>query len=249
MKKADELRLEALKVSESELQKKFSEADLFGSFASLKEESASILSKVEFPEMPSHGALSLLMLYLCKGKLLHKDDIARVGSYFLGENQTDWQVRHLAAQKGFWILGKGDLIPNTNLQCPSGYHMLITLDGVSPKYAAIKRVDLLNESDFEVVKKSFGSRCAHCSSKEGDNNYRDSTKTVLQKGHIDPNRALDVGNIIPLCDYCNRTYKDTYIFLPNGAVDRVNVESERVARLIIARAATIHGKDKVKSWI
>jgi hypothetical protein len=251
MTKAEQQRqLDALKVSENTLSQKYKTTDLKTTYALLKQDAKSIVDKVkEFPELPNKAAKALLMLYLFQGKLLHKDDIARVGSAGTGEEPTDWQVRHLAAQIGFHILGKGDLIPNTKLVCPSGWHMLVALDGVSPKYAAIKRTDLLNEDDFDTIKSLFGNRCAHCSSKEGNTNMRDSKITKLQKGHCDPNQALDKGNIIPLCDYCNRTYKDTYLFLPNGAIERINVESERVLRIVLSKAIGIHGKDKVLNII
>jgi hypothetical protein len=249
MKKKDRELLDSLKVSYQELSLVFSKADLSDVFASLKQEAAIILDKANLPPLPTQGALSLLMLYLFKGRLVHKDDIARVGSHYLGEEQTDWQVRHLSAQKGFYIIGKGDLIPDTDLTCPSGYHSLITLLGISPKFAAIKRLNLLSDDDFPTIKQAFDNRCAHCNSSEGKVNFRDNTITKLQRGHINPNLPLDKGNIIPLCDYCNRTYKDTYLFLSSGSIDRVNLESERVSRLLTERAVAIHGKDKVRAWI
>lgn len=249
MKKKQRELLESLKVSYEELSVAFDNADINTVFTSIKQEATGILDKAILPSISTQAALSLIMLYLFKGRLVHKDDIAKVGSQYLHEEQSDWQVRHLSAQKGWYIIGKGDLIPNNDLVCPSGYHSLITLTGISPKFAAIKRLDLLSETDFPTIKEEFDNRCAHCNSSEGKVNFRDNTITKLQKGHINPNLPLDKGNIIPLCDYCNRTYKDTYLFLPSGSIDRVNLESERVSRLLVERATAIHGKIKVNSWV
>ena len=251
MKKADERKLDALKVSEAELLAKVNSVNLKETLATIKKESASILDKVDFPDSErSQSGLTLIMLYLFKGRLIDKGDLHKVGESVLGKKSNDWQAgRHLAAQSGFYILGKGSIIPSIGLRCPSGYYILITLDSTSPKFNALKRADLLEEDDFENIKIAYGNRCAHCSSKEGEQNFRDNTITKLQKSHLDPQNSGDVGNMFPLCDYCNRQYKDTYTFLPNGAIDKVNMESERVARLVISRAIAIHGKAKVEAWL
>ncbi len=182
------------------------------------------------------------------GKFVHKDSIARVGSKYLGQDTTDWQVRHISTQDGFYILNKGDIIPGTSSICPSGYHSLICLDATSPRFNAVKRTELLSEPDFEILKGKCGCRCQHCNSKEGENNYRDGTITKLQRGHIDSEKSAEMGNMIPLCDYCNRTYKDTFVFLPNGAIDKVNLKSQRITQIMLRKMIEIHGRDQISQW-
>jgi hypothetical protein len=45
----------------------------------------------------------------------------------------------------------------------------------------------------------------------------------LQKGHRDPNKPLEIGNIIPQCQFCNRDmYKDNFVFDEFGRPTAVN---------------------------
>ena len=250
MNKEGKALLDAITIEQEELSRKFNETDFEMELATIRQEASPILDKIRrFPTLPSRQALSLIMLHSFPGKLLHKDHIARVGSRYLNEPQTDWQVRHLSTQEGFHIIGRGELVPDINLSCPSGCHMLVTLKGLSPKDVATKRTDLLNEDDWDKLKTSMDNRCWHCGSKEGNECYRDGVVTILQRGHINPNLPLDVGNMLPLCDYCNRQYRDKFVLLPNGAIDRVNYESQIIAKKAIEKIVRIHGLSEVSNWI
>jgi hypothetical protein len=238
-----------LKVLEHDLQEAFSAVNPEEVFYDLLREAGGISNQLKIPSPLSHKGLSLIMLSLFRSKLVHKDDIARVGSDFLGETPTDWQARHLSSQCGFNILNKNDVIPGTNLKCPSGWHMLVNLTELSPKYSAIKRPDCRLDMDFKDLKKSHGNRCGHCGSKEGKANFRDGTLTALQQGHINPSKPLEAGNIMPLCDYCNRTYKDDYVLLANGAIERSYIESERVAQGLVDAVRKCHGMERTLTWL
>lgn len=250
MKIDDNQQLETLMVSEIELSNVFNTTDLDAVLLSIKTEAAPILSRIrQFPNFPSHDALGLIMLFLFKGKFLHKNYIARVGSQFLKEKQTDWQIRHISTQEGFFILNRGDFIPETHLKCPSGWHMLINLTDISPRYLATKRANLLKTKDFEIIKLSFKNCCATCGSEEGEINRMGGATTVLQKGHCDPNNPLEIGNIIPQCDYCNQTYLDDYYFLPNGSIDKPNYQSDRVINSHLTNMIRAKGKNDIQKFI
>lgn len=237
-----------LKVSEDELSSKMSslsEEELLEIYRSIKQEAAPILREVKFPNYPSQNALTLIMLYLFKGRLIHLKFLASVGSKVRGKPQTNWQVRHMASQGGLWILVKGDRLPNSDLYNPSGYHMLVSLEQINPKYLVLKIPGLLNIEDFNVIKTLFGNRCSLCGSKEGDVNFKDATITKLQKGHINPNKPLEKGNVLPQCDYCNRTNKDKFIFHTNGSIRGPNYENKAIAKKELLKIKDLYGRDEI----
>jgi hypothetical protein len=45
-----------------------------------------------------------------------------------------------------------------------------------------------------------------------------ATKTVLQKAHMDPNKPLIAGNIIPQCQKCNRADRNRWVYDEKGRV-------------------------------
>ena len=70
-------------------------------------------------------------------------------------------------------------------------------------------------------------RCATCGSKEGEQHrYWKNTKTILQKGHMDPSKPLEPGNIIPQCEKCNRADRNYWIYDEKGRV--VGIANEKV---------------------
>ena len=43
----------------------------------------------------------------------------------------------------------------------------------------------------------------------------------LQRGHKDPEKSLRISNIIPQCQFCNRSYKNDFTFDDKGRVRAV----------------------------
>jgi hypothetical protein len=93
----------------------------------LEEEHATYLAKygVSFPARDTVKALWLVFLRKYKGKLVHKDTISSFVNTVNPNAGKDQQVRHLAAD-GWFILNKGDRIPDGDGTVPSGYHVLVT---------------------------------------------------------------------------------------------------------------------------
>lgn len=127
------------------------------------------------------------------------------------------QARHLGAQKGWYILSgtRGD---NASNSLKAGEYHLVSLEKFYPGFTAERRVDTLGD-DWEALKKAYDYRCACCGSQEGKpHRYWKETKTVLQKGHKDPSKPLEAGNIIPQCEKCNRPDRNYWIYDDKGRV-------------------------------
>ena len=100
-----------------------------------------------------------------------------------------------------------------------GEYRLISLEEAYPGFNSQRRVDLSSPDYWEQLKAAYGYRCACCGSKEGEPNFNwPDTITVLQKGHMDPTKALGPGNLIPQCVKCNQPARDFWIFDDKGRV-------------------------------
>lgn len=65
---------------------------------------------------------------------------------------------------------------------------------------------------------AFGNRCATCGAVAGEPDPRYGRDRVqLQQGHRDPSKpSSDRLNIIPQCQFCNRQYRDDFVFDEKG---------------------------------
>lgn len=71
-----------------------------------------------------------------------------------------------------------------------------------------------------------------CGSIEGrPHNIRKNETTQIQKGHMDPSKPLEMGNIIPQCQICNRPDRDRWIYDNTGRVIAV-ADSEDEKRVV-----------------
>ena len=76
-------------------------------------------------------------------------------------------------------------------------YKLITLESSYPGFTGQKRVENISGDYWEDLKRAYNYRCATCGSKEGEPNYNwPETITKLQKGHMDPSKPLEEGNVI-----------------------------------------------------
>jgi predicted restriction endonuclease len=128
------------------------------------------------------------------------------------------QARHLGAQKGWYILSGGRRDINEE-KIPRGSYKLVTLEKPYPGFNLDRRRTNFDKKDFEKLKKEYNYRCATCGSKEGEPHYHwPNTITTLQPGHMDPNKPLELGNIIPQCAKCNRPDRNRWIYDNKGRV-------------------------------
>lgn len=177
----------------------------------------------------SNKSLWLAVLYLYMDREVHKDEISQIAQRDIPDAGADQQVRHL--KRDGWSIGDKPGVHKLNPYRPSAEFV---------NEGSRKRARL-EANSFSEIKEAFGSRCATCGAREGfpDPRYGDE-KVKLQQGHQDPHGAGDdKKNIIPQCQFCNRTYADDYVFDDKGRVRAVaNVRpvqraSESVQRKVL----------------
>ena len=178
---------------------------------------------VTLPAIDSCKRAQLIYLYYFKGKAVHKDAITNFVLSLYPEASGDQQIRHLGAQDGFNLYYNGELFLGEKVT--RGYYLL---DGLtSPKQAWLlkknARKNNLRANDFEEIKKNFGHKCATCGALEGEPHRTTGRIVKLQRGHMNPNLPMQIGNIIPQCEYCNQNvYKNDFIFSPDGYPSSIN---------------------------
>lgn len=154
----------------------------------------------------NNKAAWLAMLWHNKTREIHKDEIAAIVRRDIPDAAADQQIRHL--KRDGWNIGTRP-----------GWHKLNPYSP-SPEFLnthARKRMRLGADS-FDAIKQAFGARCATCGAREGQPDPRYGQDTVdLQRGHRDPHgEGDDPDNIIPQCQFCNRSYKSDFVFDDKG---------------------------------
>lgn len=183
---------------------------------------------INLPKRKSAKLLWLIYLRRYMGILVHKDTISLFVKTIIPTAGQDQQVRHLAAD-GFYILNRGEKLQNSEQKVPSGYHILITLETPRPDYIfkQLKRIGRVGANDFNDLKVIYDFKCATCGAEEGKpHRYFPQTKVLLEQGHQDPNKALNLDNTIPQCQICNKYYLDKFIFDDKGRVKGINPHSK-----------------------
>lgn len=179
------------------------------------------LSDSEIVAQMNARELQLVFLYKYRRKLVHKDLISAFVRKHIPDAALDQQVRHLGTQYHWNILNKGAKIPDEDEKVPSAYHYLVSIDQPNPTLLLdeLKRKGRLAATDFDDLKVVYGYCCATCGRKEGSTDERNGDiPIVLQQGHMDPSKALDLSNTIPQCQYCNQVYGDDFCFNEYGRV-------------------------------
>lgn len=168
-------------------------------------------------------ALVLIKLYQNYKKVVSKSDLTDfVKLYYPGINDVQ-QGRHLAAQKGWYIISKtrGDIL-SEKYKLQEGDYLLHSLDEPYPNFTEERRSLEMEDETWESLKKFYDYRCATCGSVEGEPNiHYPSTITKLQMGHMDPNKPLVLKNTIPQCDKCNRPDRNYFVYNKKGRVIKI----------------------------
>ena len=165
---------------------------------------------------------ALTLVYLARGypavQTVSKSELTQFMRQYVPDVNDVQQARHLAAQSGWYILS-GTRKDGRDMNIQPGEYRLISLEEAYPGFNSQRRVDLSSPDYWEQLKAAYGYRCACCGSKEGEPNFNwPDTITVLQKGHMDPTKALGPGNLIPQCVKCNQPARDFWIFDDKGRV-------------------------------
>jgi len=169
---------------------------------------------VKLPKGSSNNRLVLEYLYAREGQWVKKSELIAG----IGYTGPDLQApRHLGYKEGYNI--------ESDRQSPISYR-LTSIINLHKDYALNRKKDQV--TGWDALKKAFGYRCATCGSKEGEPCYPYPAKVCrLDKGHMDPNKELVDGNVIPQCTQCNGMYKNDYIFDSKGRVKDINRNANR----------------------
>ncbi len=167
---------------------------------------------------------ALVLVYLAQGypktKTVTKTELTNFLKKHFDDVNDVQQARHLAAQKGFYILSgtRGDIEEGLS----AGEYKLKTLEDIYPGFTKERRESDLDGDEWDEIKKAYDYRCACCGSKEGERHLLwKSTITVLQKGHMDPTKPLTKENTIPQCSKCNQADRNNWIYDKKGRVVKV----------------------------
>lgn len=179
---------------------------------------------LKLPKENSSKWWQLVYLTIHEGQVVHKDEVSDFVRQHRPDAGKDQQVRHLGSQHGWYVLNKGNKLSSGYL-LKSGEHCLVNLTEAHPDWSTknfIKRQSCLSSNNWEEIKQFFGYRCATCGAKEGELIKGSKTNIVkLEKGHCNPRLPLTSDNIIPQCQYCNKTSKNNFIFSNDGRVDAI----------------------------
>jgi len=183
-----------------------------------------ILPRLKNGSKFTKDALVLVYLFSKLNEVVTKRELTSFIQKYYPETNDVQQARHLAAQKGWFILsGTRNDIEARNRNLSSGDYLLITLDKHYPNFTHLRRTySMEGETAWEELKKAYNFRCATCGSKEGEKNiHYPGSITRLQKGHMDPSKPLEMGNIIPQCEKCNRPDRNYFVYNAKGRVIKI----------------------------
>ena len=154
-------------------------------------------------------------------RVVSKNELTNFIKEFYPDVLDVQQARHLGAQKGWYILS-GTRNDNASINLNAGDYKLKTLEEPYPGFTAARREEPVDGDYWESLKREYEYRCACCGSKEGEpHRYWKNTTTKLQKGHMDPSKPLEPGNIIPQCEKCNRPDRNYWVYDAKGRVIRI----------------------------
>jgi len=162
---------------------------------------------------------ALVLIYLTydypKTRIVSKEELTKfIRSYYPNTNDVQ-QARHLGAQAGWWIVAGGR--DNIVLRIKRGFYQLYTLEQPYPGFKQGHRI--AKTDNWVKIKEIYNFRCATCGSQENKPHFHwPATKTKLQKSHMDPNKPLISGNIIPQCQKCNRADRNRWVYDEKGRV-------------------------------
>lgn len=172
--------------------------------------------EVKIPNTDKYSTYSksiwLSVLHYYFGQYVNKNVISDICKRDYPELAHDQQVRHL--KRDGWCLDSDG----------RGNHKLDPYR-CSPEWIneQVRRKGRLAAASFQEMKLIYGNCCATCGAKEGQPDPRYGSETVyLQQAHQDPKKpSKDPENIIPQCQFCNKTYKDDFVFDNKGRVKAV----------------------------
>lgn len=174
-----------------------------------------------------NAALQLVYLYTHLGQLCHRDHISAYVRLFAPEASGDQQPRQLK-YKGWDVRLGGKSGDKYNRErVPNGYNVLVSVDHASKVFLqnGLKRAGRLSAKNWKELLLAYGNRCAMCN----------RPNDLLEKGHMDPAKGDELGNLLPMCGTCN-----------NWAGDRVVVGEDGRVKALASATLVLESPDTVQ---
>ena len=222
------------------------ESELAAAFIKITEDWNAHLKEIgiKLPTANTAKWYQLTVLKHFEFRAVHKQDVARLIAKLTDTPATDQQIRHLSTQGGWFILNRNGAFEMDGVmhRNPPGCHVLITTRATYPN-STFGRRQAVSEGDWQTILRKYDNTCASCGAKNGAPHRFDSNrKTVLEKGHMNPNKPLAPGNIIPQCGWCNRTARNDFTFDEQG-------RPRAVASIRPVKRANEKVKREIKQWL
>jgi hypothetical protein len=167
---------------------------------------------VKLPKDGTKKSKTLFYLYINRGRIVEKNTLDNLFSPGI-DNQNG---RHLGRQNGFNILQGRDEHNGERLR--TGTYVFVSFNEINNGWN-LNRRKIDPNINWDQLKQIYENKCACCGNLEGESCKYDRNKfVVLEKGHMNPNLPLNMENIIPICSYCNRFYKNRVCFNNQGLV-------------------------------
>lgn len=169
------------------------------------------------------NALVLVYLFNKFEEPVTKEELTYFLSLYDERSNDVQQGRHLGQQSGWFIITG----TRNDEQCEKynvkyGEYALISVKEYYPEFKHLKREVNITDDEWNNLKKEYNNKCATCGSIEGEKNFHyPNIITSLQKGHMNPNEELKLGNIIPQCSECNRQDRNYFIYNKKGRVVKI----------------------------
>ena len=165
------------------------------------------------------NALMLIFFVRNLGKIMTKKELL---SFLKRYKYHEAQPRHIGMQWGFNFLVNGSWHPRAKRKLSAGEYCLMALTKQTI-HTRIHRKVCISNKDFLGLKQRYDHRCIICSSKEDELHFKNrSLITKLEKGHCNPLKPLDINtNCVPICQFCNRAYKNKFIINKNGILSTI----------------------------
>jgi hypothetical protein len=166
----------------------------------------------------SFSSLLYTYAYANLGKSFAGKDAIKFATEMTGSSPSDPQeLRHMSTQHGYNARGRGGIMPDGS-KVPTGHYILIDMKTPAPGWRN-NRSGRVKAGDWNTLLAEYSYECPQCGSRDGaPHNKNKNIFTKLEKGHMDPNKNLEPGNMIPQCGPCNRVYKNNAVFDKNGMV-------------------------------
>lgn len=193
--------------------------------------------EVVWPTSPVKLA-QLVGLSFFVGEPVDKDSLGRFVSETAG-GSLDTQARHLRGD-GWYVVGGGRGPSHTNTllsgqRMPRSAYALISLTSPNPSFVQsnrLKRQGRVGVRSWQELCAFYEGKCAHCGTQVKN----------PDKGHIDPEKGMEIENLIPLCVSCNNWAGDDVVFDHAGRVSAVLSE-----RFLVG--ASNEAKRRIYAWL